>query len=317
MEASMKLKMLRDMMRIRSFEEKLYELVKAGEMNGFLHLYLGEEASAVGICSALNKDDYIASTHRGHGHVIAKGVDPRVMMAELYGKVTGSNKGKGGSMHICVPELGIIGTNGIVGGGIPLATGAAFSSKYQKDGKVSVCFFGDGASNEGAFHECMNMAAMWNLPVIFVCENNHYACNTAFTKASNTKDVATRARGYGIPSMILDGQDVMDVHDKAVQAVEYVRSGNGPMLLECKTYRWYEHCIGDPDLRPRQEWNAWKQRDCIALFGKRLIEEGVTSQSEIDKMFADARAEIEAAVDYGRQSPEPALDSIFEDVYAD
>lgn len=317
MDANLKIKMLRDMMRIRSFEEKLYELVKAGDMNGFLHLYLGEEACAVGICNALNQDDYIASTHRGHGHVLAKGVDPKDMMAELYGKAAGTNKGKGGSMHICVPELGIIGTNGIVGGGIPLATGAAFSAKYQKNGKISVCFFGDGASNEGAFHECLNMAAMWDLPVIFVCENNQYACNTAFVKASNTKDVAARAQGYNIPSMILDGQDVMDVHNKAVQAVEYVRNGNGPMLLECKTYRWYEHCIGDPDLRPRQEWNSWKQRDCIKLFADKLIQEGLVDQAKVDSMFAEARAEIEDAVAYGRQSPEPELDSIFEDVYAD
>ena len=317
MNTGMKLKMLRDMMRIRSFEERLYALVKAGEMNGFLHLYLGEEASAVGVCSALNRDDYIASTHRGHGHVIAKGVEPRAAMAELFGKETGSNRGKGGSMHICVPELGIIGTNGIVGGGIPLATGAAFSAKYLKDGKVAVCFFGDGASNEGAFHECLNMAAIWNLPVIYVCENNQYACNTPFAKASNTKDVAVRARGYGIPSMILDGQDVMDVYDKAVQAVAYARGGNGPMLLEVKTYRWYEHCIGDPDLRPRQEREAWKRRDCIALFGRKLMEEGVATQAMIDEMFAEAQAEIEAAVEYGRQSAEPALDSIFEDVYAD
>lgn len=317
MDATLKLKMLRDMMRIRSFEEKLYELIQAGEMNGFLHLYLGEEAVAVGVCNALKKDDYITSTHRGHGHVIAKGVDPRVMMAELYGKVTGSNKGKGGSMHICVPELGIIGTNGIVGGGLPLATGAAFSAKYLKDGKVSVCFFGDGASNEGSFHESLNMAAMWKLPVIFVCENNMYACNTPFTKASNTKDVAARAKAYDMPSAIVDGQDVLAVYDEMVKAVEHARSGKGPVLVECKTYRWYEHCVGDPDLRPRDEWNAWKARDAIRIFTEKLIAEGTVTQEEADRMFAQARKEIEEAVEYGRQSPEPELDSIFEDVYSD
>ena len=317
MEATLKRKMLRDMMRIRSFEETLYELIQAGEMNGFLHLYLGEEACAVGVCSALNADDYIASTHRGHGHVIAKGVNPREMMAELYGKSTGTNKGKGGSMHICVPELGIIGTNGIVGGGLPLATGAAFSAKYRKNGRVSVCFFGDGASNEGSFHECLNMAAIWNLPVIFVCENNQYACNTPFVRASNTKDVANRARGYNIPSMIADGQDVWQVYEKAREAVAYARNGNGPVLMECKTYRWYEHCVGDPDLRPGEEKAAWKTRDCIRLFADRLAREGVASPEEAQAMWDEARAEIAAAVDYGRQSPEPAPDSIFEDVYAD
>ncbi|MEG1515603.1 MAG: thiamine pyrophosphate-dependent dehydrogenase E1 component subunit alpha [Clostridia bacterium] len=317
MDAIGKRKMLKDMMRIRVFEERLYQLVEAGNMNGFLHLYLGEEAVAVGVCSALNKDDYITSTHRGHGHLIAKGVPTRDMMAELYGKANGCNKGKGGSMHICVPAFGIIGSNGIVGGGIPLATGAALTAKYTHSGRISVCFFGDGASNEGSFHESLNMAAIWKLPVIYVCENNMYACNTAFTHASNTSDVADRAKAYNIPSEIVDGCDVEAVYNTLCASVEYVRAGNGPMLIECKTYRWFEHCIGDPDLRPRDEWQRWKERDAIKLYADKLIGKGVIDQSAVDELWNEAKIEITDAIQYGEDGPEPALNSLLEDVYSE
>lgn len=317
MNGTEKCKMLKDMIRIRVFETELKKLVEAGEMTGFIHFYLGEEAIAVGVCNALNSDDYIASTHRGHGHLIAKGVNTRDMMAELFGKASGCNKGKGGSMHICVPSLGIVGSNGIVGAGLPLATGAALSAKYCKNGRVSVCFFGDGASNEGAFHESINMAAAWKLPAIFVCENNLYACNTRISTVTNTPDIADRAKGYNIPGVVVDGNDVEAVNAAMEEAVKRARAGEGPTLLECKTYRHTVHCYGDPDLRTPEELQYWMNRDPIKLYSEKLLAEKVLDQAEIDSYWVAANEEVAEAIEYGKSEPEPELSALMENVYSE
>ena len=229
------------MVRIRHFEEAAGRLAEESRLPGFLHLYVGEEAVAAGVCTALNDDDQISSTHRGHGHLVAKGGDFERMMAELMGKATGYCKGKGGSMHICDLDLGILGANGIVGGGVPIAVGAGFANKYRDDGRVSVVFFGDGASNIGAFHEAANMAAALRLPVVFVCENNEYGEFTPRDRTMAITDVVDRALGYGMPGVIVDGMDVIAVHEAATEAVSRARSGQGPSFIEAKTYRFYNH----------------------------------------------------------------------------
>jgi TPP-dependent pyruvate/acetoin dehydrogenase alpha subunit len=317
MNEALKCKMLKDMIRIRTFEEELQKLVKADEMTGFLHLYIGEEAIAVGVCNAINKDDYITSTHRGHGHMIAKGIPTRDMMAELFGKASGCNKGRGGSMHICVPSMGIIGTNGIVGAGLPLAVGAGFTAMYTNDDRISVCFFGDGASNEGSFHESINMAAIWKLPVIFVCENNLYACNTKISDTCNTPNVADRAKGYGIPGEVIDGNDVEKVYTSMQKAVEYVRAGNGPMLIEYKTYRRLEHCLGDPDLRAPEEKDNWAKIEPINRYADKLVSVGVIDQGTVDSYWTGALKEISDAIAYGRSEPEPSIETLLIDVYGE
>jgi acetoin:2,6-dichlorophenolindophenol oxidoreductase subunit alpha len=318
MDSALKIKMYKDMLRIRKFEEKLCELFVKGELPGFLHLYLGEEAVAVGTCSVLNNDDYITSTHRGHGHVIAKGAEINRMMAELYGKSTGYNKGKGGSMHIAEPKLGILGANGIVGAGIPLATGAALSAKYQKNNRVAVCFFGDGASNQGTFHEAINIAAAYSLPCVYVCENNLYGANSKFSRISKTVDIASRAAGYGIPGVIVDGNDVEKVYNAISEAVERARKGEGPTLIECKTYRWMPHCEGVPDyFRPDEEKAEWKAKEPIKRYEAILIEEGILNEKKAKEIKTEVNNEIEQAVLFAKESPEPELHTALEDVYAD
>ncbi len=234
------------MYRMRRFEEEVFEFYKKGMMPGLAHLYLGEEGVATGVCAALNEDDYIGSTHRGHGHLVARGAQIDKMMAEILGKEGGYSKGKGGSMHIMAMDKGILGANGIVGGEIPIATGAAYSAKYRKTNQVAVSFFGDSASNEGTFHESINMAAAWNLPIIYVIENNLYGISVDIRDVTNTPNLADRALGYGIPGVVVDGMDVLAVHQAAKEAVDRARSGNGPTLIECKTYRWQGHHVGDP-----------------------------------------------------------------------
>jgi len=318
METIERIKMYKEMLRIRKFEEKVSELCLNGKLAGFYHLYIGEEAVAVGACTAINGSDYITSTHRGHGHVLAKGADMDRMFAELFGKSTGYNKAKGGSMHLAAPELGILGANGIVGGGIPLATGAALSSKLLNNGKVAVCFFGDGASNEGTFHESINIAAAFNLPCIYICENNLYGVGTRQSKVRKIENIADRAAGYGIPGFVVDGNDVEAVFNEVSKAAKNARKGEGPTLIECKTYRWHTHFEGEPDTyRPKEEVKEWKARDPIVRYASYLVANGIIDDGGLKKIHAEVENEIAGAVDYAEKSPLPELYSALEDVYAD
>jgi TPP-dependent pyruvate/acetoin dehydrogenase alpha subunit len=306
------------MLKIRHFETKVAELFATGDMPGFVHLYLGEEAVAVGACAALKDDDYITSTHRGHGHIIAKGGELKYMMAELYGKATGYNKGKGGSMHIAAPQLGILGADGIVGGGIPIATGAGLSSKLQQTGRVTICFFGDGASNQGTFHESINIAAAFSLPVIYVCENNLFGVGTRqCPMVRKIENIADRAVGYGIPGVIVDGNDVLAVYDAVSSAVERARAGEGPTLIECKTYRWRTHFEGEPDTyRDPKEVEAWLAKEPIARHRSTLIEQGILTDEQAEAVEQRVMEELQEAVRFAYDSPEPDVAEALTDVYA-
>lgn len=318
MDSNLKMKMYRDMLKIRLFEEKVRVLDMEGRLPGFFHLYVGEEAVAVGACSAINTEDYITSTHRGHGHLIAKGGDLGKAMAELFARETGYCKAKGGSMHIAAPELGMLGANGIVGAGIPIATGAALSAKYQKNGKVAVCFFGDGASNQGTFHEALNIAASFNLPAVYVCENNLYGVGTRQRDVRKLEHIAERAKAYDMPGVIVDGNDVEAVYNAVKEAVDRARKGEGPTLIECKTYRHYTHFTGEPDTyRPKEEVESWKAKDPIKMYAARLIKEGVTDEAGIKKIDKEIEEEIENAVKFAEDSPKPKPESALTDVYAD
>ncbi|HKP16874.1 MAG TPA: thiamine pyrophosphate-dependent dehydrogenase E1 component subunit alpha [Gaiellaceae bacterium] len=311
------LHMHRKMWAIRAFEERAIELFTAGELPGFLHSQIGQEATCVGTCAALDPEDWITSTHRGHGDIIAKGGRLDRMMAELYGRETGYCRGKGGSMHLFDFGLGILGANGIVGAGLPIAVGAALSARLRGTAQVSVSFFGDGASNEGAFHEALNLASTWQLPVVFVCQNNEYAESTPRRVQQAIADIATRGAAYGVPGVVVDGMDVLAVREVVSAAVERGRDGGGPTLVEAKTYRFYGHYVGDPGVyRPSEEVEAWKQRDPIRLFEARLAEAGVLGREEADQVEAEVRQEVDDAVEFARASPEPDPASAFEDVYA-
>lgn len=311
------LTMYRQMLRIRYFEDRVSKLFAEGVLPGFVHLYLGEEAVAVGVCSALNDDDYITSTHRGHGHIIAKGGRLDRAMAELYGKRTGYNKGKGGSMHMAHTELGILGANGIVGGGIPIATGAGLSAKMRGTKQVAVAFFGDGGSNQGTFHEAINLASAFDLPVIYVCENNLYGVGTRQSKVRKVEHIADRAVGYAIPGVIVDGNDVLAVYRAASEAVERARRGEGPTLIECKTYRWHTHFEGEPDTyRTKEEIAEWKAKEPIGRFEAYLTEEKIATPQELESIRREVMDELEAAVRFAEASPEPELPEALEDVYA-
>lgn len=311
------LMMYERMWKIRHFETKVGELFAGGEIPGFVHLYLGQEAVAVGACAALDENDYITSTHRGHGHIIAKGGDLKYMMAELFGKATGYNKGKGGSMHIAAPSLGILGADGIVGGGIPIATGAALSAKLRKSGQVALCFFGDGASNQGTFHEAINIAASFPLPAVYVCENNLYGVGTRQSQVRKVEDIAERAKAYDIPGVIVDGNDVVAVYQATKEAVNRARAGEGPTLIECKTYRWHTHFEGEPDTyRPPEEVETWKEREPIAPFRRLLIKNNFLTEAEADEVEEGARNEVEEAVRFARSSPSPELELALADVWA-
>jgi TPP-dependent pyruvate/acetoin dehydrogenase alpha subunit len=317
MDKKLKLKMYKDMLKIRLFEDKVNELVRKGELFGFYHLYTGQEAVAVGVCSALNTDDYITSTHRGHGHVIAKGMKLDKMMAELMGKITGYNKAKGGSMHLATPEFGVLGANGIVGAGIPLATGAALSSKLLKNGKVAVCFFGDGASNQGTFHEAINIASAFDLPCVYVCENNLYSVGTKQSKVRKVEHIADRAVGYAIPGITIDGNNVEEVYNTIQEAVKRAREGKGPTLVECLTYRWGTHHNAETDTyRPPEEVAEWKKKCPIKRYARVLVEEKTATEKELADIEAEVVRELEEAVDFARKSEKPALTSALEDIYA-
>jgi len=315
------LKMYRSMQRIRQFETKIRDLFLANELPGFVHLSIGEEASAVGVCSALRDTDRITSTHRGHSHLIAKGGTLRQMMAELYGKRTGYCKGKGGSMHIVDFSLGILGANGIVGGGLPIATGSALAAVITGRDDVTACFFGDGASNEGTFHESLNLAAVWKLPVVFVCENNLYGEFTPMQDVTSVKDIAVRAQGYGIPGQIVDGNDVIEVYSRTSEAVARARAGEGPTLLECKTYRWEGHVAGEQAFigagayRTEAEINEWKTRCPILRFEKTFAEGKKIGRAEIDQIIKETAAELEEAINFARTSPLPDPSEVTDDVF--
>ena len=310
------LTMMRKMLLIRDFEEKVRELFAQGKLPGFVHVSVGEEAVPVGICSSLRSNDYITSTHRGHGHCIAKGVDVKLMMAELYGKRTGSSKGKGGSMHIFDNRLGMLGANGIVGAGAPLAVGAALSSKMRKTDQVAACFFGDGSANQGAVHEAMNLASIWKLPAIFVCENNMYAQYTRHDYDTAVVDIALRAKGYQMPGVTVDGMDVMAVREAAMNAVEMARAGKGPTLIEAKTYRYYGHNEGDPQVyRTDREIEEWRKVDPVLRHKTKLIREGTLSEEAWKVLEGGVIQEIEDAVKFAEESPLPDASEFLDDVY--
>ena len=308
------------MYRMRRFEEEIFEFYKKGMMAGLAHLYMGEEAVATGVCAALKEDDYLGSTHRGHGHLVARGADIKKMMAEILGKETGYSKGKGGSMHIMALDKGILGANGIVGAGIPIATGAAYSAKYRGTNQVAISFFGDGASNEGTFHESLNMASAWKLPVIYVIENNLYGISVDTRDVTNVTDLADRAHGYGIPGVVVDGMDVVAVYEVAKEAVARARRGEGPTLLECKTYRWQGHHVGDPaNYRSRKNPNEkaeWMKRDPVVILKEKIIKDEIASEAEIIKIENEIEKEIQEAVKFAAESPYPDVSEAFTDIFA-
>jgi len=315
------LEMYRTMQKIRHFESKARDLAMAAELPGFVHVSIGEEASATGVCAALRKTDRITSNHRGHGHLIAKGGRLDRMMAEIFGKRTGYCKGKGGSMHIVDYSLGILGANGIVGAGLPIATGSALGAVIAGKDDVTVAFFGDGASNEGTFHESLNLAAVWKLPVVFVCENNGFGEFTPMATVTSVKDIAVRAKAYDIPGHIVDGNDVLEVFRYTSEAVARARAGEGPTLLECKTYRWEGHVVGeqaflgDGSYREKSELEEWKRRCPLIRFEKWCAESGKISSAELKKIIADAEKELADAVEFARSSELPAPSEVTDDVY--
>lgn len=309
--------MYQKMVEIRQFELKVDELFKKNMIWGTCHLYVGEEATAVGACAALNPDDYITSTHRGHGHTIAKGADLKKMMAELLGKETGYCKGRGGSMHIVDVFTGNLGANGIVAGGIPIATGAALASKLKKDNKVTICFFGDGAANEGVFHESLNMAGLWKLPVVYICENNLYGMSNPVSKSTAVKDIAQRAESYNMPGVIVDGNDIVEVYKAVKEAVDRARRGEGATLIESKTYRWLGHSKSDPRVyRTREEEEEWKEKDPIKRFEKYLEETTDITKDELEEMNKIVEQEIEEAYQFAINSPDPRVEDLAKYVYA-
>ncbi|PID76046.1 MAG: pyruvate dehydrogenase (acetyl-transferring) E1 component subunit alpha [Deltaproteobacteria bacterium] len=311
------IQMYATMYRIRQFETKVAEFFAAGKIPGFVHLCIGQEAVAAGTCSVLRKDDYITATHRGHGQMVSKGGDVKIMMAEIFGKISGYCKGKGGSMHIADVDLGILGANGIVGGGGPLAAGAGLSIQYKGGDQVVACFFGDGASNEGAMQEAMNLASVWRLPVVFVNENNGYGISCHTSRSMAITDIADRAASFDMPGVIVDGNDVIAVYEAVSAAVKRARKGDGPSLIECKTYRWRGHFEGDACVyRTQEEVDEWMKKDPIAGFSKKLLKDKLITQKALDKMHKEIEAELEEAVRFAEESPLPQPADILIDVYA-
>lgn len=312
------LEMYRTMVLIREAEEALIRLFSQNRMPGFIHSYIGEEATAVGVCAALRSDDYITSTHRGHGHILAKGGDLNLFFAELYGKEAGYCKGKGGSMHVADLDLGILGANGIVGGGIAIAAGAALASKMQGLDRVAVSFMGDGASDIGNFHESLNLASLWDVPVVFVVENNGYADFIAQRDHQKIEKISDRGAAYSMPGLTVDGNDVQAVNAAAADAVARARRGGGPTLIECVTYRWRGHYEGDPQpYRTEDEVTAWKQRDPLLLAERRLRERGLLDNVARDAIHDEVRSRIQRAVDFAEAAPMPQPQSALTDVFTD
>lgn len=312
--------LLRQMLLIRLFEEKAGEAYAQGKIGGFCHLYIGQEAVAVGALAALEEDDYIFTSYREHAHALARGMSPRACMAELYGKATGCSRGKGGSMHLFDVERNFLGGHAIVGSHIPLAAGAAFAAKYRGTKQVSVCFFGEAAANIGAFHETLNMAALWKLPSVFICENNRYGMGTALERAAAVYDIFQRACAYDMPSEVVDGMDVLAVHHVTLEAVERAREQHIPTLIEARTYRYMGHSMADPihgHYRTKEELEEQKQKDPIATFKKKLMAEGLLDEDVYDEMRRAAHEEVEDAATFADESADPEPDALYTDVYAD
>ncbi len=310
--------MYKRMNEARAFEQKVSWFFSRGMVHGTTHLSMGEEASGVAPCMALEDGDLITSTHRGHSQVIGKGVDLNKMMAELLGKATGYCKGKGGSMHIADIDSGNLGANGVVGGGHGLSVGAALTQQMKKTGKIVLCFFGDGAANEGSFHEALNLASIWKLPVVFYCENNLYGMSMSMERHMNITNIADRASSYGIPGHIVDGNDAVGLYDKMLEIFKYVREGNGPVLVESKTYRWLGHSKSDANVyRTKEEIEDWKSKDPIERMKKQLVKEKIFKEEELIEIEETAKADIEKAVEFANNSPDPELETALTDVYAD
>lgn len=304
---------------LRRFEEKSAEEYTRGKIGGFMHLYIGQEAIGVGSIGTLRPDDKILCSYREHGHAIVKGMDPRAVMAELFGKITGCSKGKGGSMHMWSNDLGIYGGNGIVAAQMPIAAGVAFAAQYQGQNTVALCFFGDGAVDEGAFHESLNLAALWKLPVVYICENNQYSMGMAVEKAWSISNLLPRASAYGIPGEQVDGMNVLAVREATAKAVEHARNGQGPSLLEVKTYRFRGHSMTDPAYyRTREEEHDWRTtRDPIGIFEKLLLDNGLATQAEFDANDEKATQVAEDAAEFAENSADPSLEELYADVLVD
>jgi TPP-dependent pyruvate/acetoin dehydrogenase alpha subunit len=303
---------------IRAFETRVAELYRDGDIPGFVHTSLGQEAVAAGVGAALASDDYLATTHRGHGHCLAKGVDVDGMMAELFARADGLCRGKGGSMHVADPARGVLGANAIVGASMPLAVGAGLSSKLRGQGRVAVAFFGEGAVNQGVFHEALNLAAIWDLPVLFVCENNIYAEFTDSRRMTRVPGVADRTAAYGIDASVVDGNDVEAVHAAAAAAAQRCRAGDGPVLLEAETYRWHGHYEGDAQrYKPEEESAAWRDQDPLAVHARRLVERGEATREELDAIEASQRERVDASIARARSLAPPEPEEAFADVFGD
>lgn len=313
------LSLYREMLKIRRTEEQLAKSYAAGLVHGACHTYVGEEAIATGVCAHLTKEDAVFSTHRGHGHALAKGVSPREVIAELFGRVTGCSRGRGGSMHLFAPEIGMMGTSGIVGPCILQAAGAGYAFKLRKKPHVGVAFFGDGAANNGAFHEGINMASIWKLPTLFVCENNMYATEVPFAYAAGHPDVGDRGDVYGLPSFIVDGNDVIAVHEAAGEALRRARAGAGPTLIECKTYRTRAHSEGmrDGGYRTQAEIDDWKARDPIRQQRERILNYTIATEAELDAIDAEIQAMVEEAAEFAKNSPWPDPATASTNVYSE
>jgi pyruvate dehydrogenase E1 component subunit alpha len=307
--------LLREMLRIRRFEEKAAEMYSLGKIHGFLHLYIGEEATGVGSMQAFTPDDNIVATYREHGHALARGMSPNVLMAEMFGKVTGCSRGHGGSMHFFDVSRRFYGGYAIVGGGLPIAVGLALADKMQSQPRITACYFGDGAVAEGEFHESLNLAALWKLPVVFLCENNLYAMGTALARHQAQTDISRKASAYGLASAAVDGMDILAVGGAAREASDFVRRGNGPFLLELRTYRFRAHSMSDPDLyRVKDEIDEWKKRDPIVLFAARLRDWTLLDESDLARVEAEVAAEIDAAVEFAETSPREPVEDLLKDV---
>ena len=319
LERQILIDLYRVMLTIRRFEERVAEEFYAGNIFGFVHSYIGQEAIAAGVCIHLDKEDRIVSHHRGHGHCIAKGADMAKMMAEIYGRKTGYCKGKGGSMHIADFSIGMLGADGIVGAGLPIATGAALAARLEKKGKIAAVFFGDGACQEGEFHEALNLAAIWKLPLLFVCENNQYGVNTRADYALAAHEIIRMPEAYQIASKAVDGNDVIAVYQAAKEAVERLRKGDGPYFLECRTYRWHKHFLSHTleDLRPREEVEAWKKKCPVKTFEAKLIEQGILAAAEIAAIDDGIKAQVEEAHRFALASPYPLPEDALENIYSD
>lgn len=310
------LEMFRKMVLIRQFETRVKKSFADGDIPGFIHLSVGQEAIGVGCITNLRDDDYIVNHHRGHGHLIAKGGDINLMMAELYGKKTGYCKGKGGSMHLADMEHNMLGAHGIVGCTVTIATGAGLSAKLRKSGQVTLCFLGDGASNTGRFHEGINLAAIWDLPIVYIIENNFYAEATHISYSTRVKKLSDRAIAYGIPGETIDSNDVVEIYEKVGKAIDRARMGKGPSLIECQTYRHFGHEEGDMQTyKKKSDIEAWMKKDPIEIFKKRLIEESILTQTDADRINQKMKTEVEEAVKFAKESPYPAVEETLEDVY--